>query len=154
MNCKMIFLAAGFMMMLAGCNENEVETKAAVAEQPAAVAAAPAADSMKKAKPASETIAKKISVIEWNAALEMQKNGAVFVDVRNPQELKDGMVQGSINIPLPEIKQRFAELPKDKDLLVYCRSGRRSEVATYFLMQQGYEKVHNVLGGFLAYPQK
>ena len=84
----------------------------------------------------------------------MNKNGALFVDVRNPPELNDGFVEGSVNIPLPELQHRYAELSKEKELLIYCRSGRRSEAATKFMMQQGYEHVHNVVGGYLAFPKK
>ncbi len=154
MKCKMIFMAVGAALLLSACNEQKVETKAeAKAEAPAAeVKAAPVA--APAPKPASAAIADKISMVDWKTALEKVKEGALFVDVRNPAELRDGFIQNSINIPLPELKTRFAELPKDKDLYIYCRSGRRSEVATHFLMQQGYEKVHNVLGGFMAYPHE
>jgi rhodanese-related sulfurtransferase len=48
----------------------------------------------------------------------------------------------------------MGELAKDKDLLIYCRSGRRSDAATRILMEQGYDRVYNVLGGYLAYPKK
>ncbi|MCF0221011.1 MAG: rhodanese-like domain-containing protein [Fibrobacter sp.] len=151
MKCKMIFLAVGAALLFSACNEHKVEAKADV--KPAAEVQAAPAEVKPAPKPASSAIAEKISMIEWKDALEMGAKGAVFVDVRNPNELRDGFVQGSINIPLPELKQRFAELPKDKDILVYCRSGRRSELATHFLMQQGYEKAHNILGGFMAYPR-
>jgi len=154
MNCKMILLAVGAALMLSACNEQKTETQTVTEGKAAPVQAAPVAEAKAAPKPASEAVAATISMIEWKDALEMGKKGAIFVDVRNPNELRDGFIQGSINIPLPELKQRFGELPKDKDLLVYCRSGRRSEVATHFLMTQGYEKAHNVLGGFLAYPHE
>lgn len=154
MNYKMILLAVGAALMLSACNEQKTEVKADATA--AEVKAAPVAEAKvaPAPKPASEAVAATISMIEWKDAIEMNKKGAVFIDVRNPNELRDGFVQGSINIPLPELKERFGELPKDKDLLIYCRSGRRSEVATHFLMTQGYEKAHNILGGFLAYPIK
>ena len=84
----------------------------------------------------------------------MYEAGAVYVDVRNPPELQDGFAPFAINIPLNELKRRMNELPKDKDLLVYCRSGRRSELATNALMKAGFDRAYNVLGGFLAYPKK
>jgi rhodanese-related sulfurtransferase len=84
----------------------------------------------------------------------MNAAGAVFVDVRNPPELNEGYAPNAVNIPLPELKQRMGELAKDKDLLIYCRSGRRSDAATRILMEQGYDRVYNVLGGYLAYPKK
>ena len=81
-----------------------------------------------------------------------KKSKAIFVDVRTPEEVAQGTVDGSLNIPLQQIQTRYSELPKDKDLLIFCRSGRRSQAASEFLTQQGYTKVYNVDGGFLAAP--
>ena len=84
----------------------------------------------------------------------MSKAGAMLIDVRTPAEVAEGMAPGAINIPLQEIQQRLAEFPKDKDLLIYCRSGKRSMAASNFLIENGYEKVFNVVGGFLAFPKQ
>ena len=99
------------------------------------------------ASPAYETIS-------WDKAIEMKKKNktALFVDVRTPGEVSQGTVAGSINIPLQQIQERFGELPKDKILLVFCRSGKRSQAASEFLTAQGYTKIYNVDGGFLAAP--
>lgn len=149
MNCKMIFAALGVAMILTGCNEQKVEAKveAAPAAKPAVAAPAPAP------APAAEAPAK-IENVDWAKAMEMNKAGAVFIDVRTPGEVAEGMVEGAVNIPLQEITHRLAEFPKDKDLLIYCRSGKRSMAASNFLVQNGYTRVFNVVGGFLAYPQK
>lgn len=95
------------------------------------------------------------TTISWEKAIEMSKDKkakAIFVDVRTPKEVAQGTVTGSLNIPLQQIQNRYAELPKDKNLLVFCRSGKRSRAASEFLAQQGYTKVYNVDGGFLAAP--
>ncbi|MBP5247450.1 MAG: rhodanese-like domain-containing protein [Fibrobacter sp.] len=95
------------------------------------------------------------ATISWDKAIEMSKDKkvkAIFVDVRTPEEVAQGTVAGSLNIPLQQIQTRYAELPKDKNLLVFCRSGRRSRAASEFLTQQGYTKVYNVDGGILAAP--
>lgn len=146
---KLMFLTIAAMFFAAGCEEKKAEP---VAEQPKPVAEQPAA----KAVPAPSSVAVKVGIqsVEWDKAIQMNAEGAIYVDVRNPSELSDGYAQNAVNIPLGEIKQRFGELPKDKDLLIYCRSGRRSEIATKFLMDQGYTRVYNVLGGYLAYPKK
>ena len=146
---KLMLFAVAAMFMVAGCEEKKPET---VAEQPKPATEQPAA----KPAPAPSSVAVKVGIqsIDWDKAIQMHEAGAVYVDVRNPSELTDGYAQNAVNIPLGEIKQRFGELPKDKDLLIYCRSGRRSEAATKFLMDQGYTRVYNVLGGFLAYPKK
>lgn len=91
--------------------------------------------------------------VDWNKALEMQKSGAFMIDVRTPEEVAQGMVPGAVNIPLQEIKHRLNEVPKDKILLVYCRSGKRSMAASQILIENGYTQVNNVVGGIMAFPQ-
>ena len=83
----------------------------------------------------------------------MQKAGGVLIDVRTPGEVAEGTAPGSINIPLQEAEQRLGEFPKDKDLLIFCRSGKRSMAVSNFLIQNGYERVFNVVGGFMAFPK-
>ncbi|MCR5378127.1 MAG: rhodanese-like domain-containing protein [Fibrobacter sp.] len=133
--------------MLAGCNEAKAEKKEAPAPQPAAAAPAPAP------APAPEAPKAQITNIDWAKALEMQQAGGVLIDVRTPGEVAEGTAPGSINIPLQEAEQRLAEFPKDKDLLIFCRSGKRSMAVSNFLIQNGYERVFNVVGGFLAFPK-
>lgn len=101
----------------------------------------------------SETIAKnEVTNISWEAAVGLQKEGALFLDVRNPQELTEGYVAGALTIPLPELPQRLSELPRDKKLMVYCRSGRRSENASNMLAANGFSHVYNIEGGFMSAP--
>jgi rhodanese-related sulfurtransferase len=69
-----------------------------------------------------------------------------LLDVRNPPELAVEGVPGAVNIPLPELRSRLGELPKDKEILIFCRSGQRAYYATRLLMQRGY-KVRNIAGG-------
>ncbi|MDD5941919.1 rhodanese-like domain-containing protein [Fibrobacter sp.] len=145
---KLMLIAVSALFMMAGCEENKSEKAADVKT------AAPAV--VNQTVSATQQVAEQnaIKSIDWNKALEMNAAGAVFVDVRNPPELNEGYAPNAVNIPLPELKQRVGELPKDKDLLIYCRSGRRSEAATRILMEQGYDRVYNVLGGYLAFPKK
>lgn len=149
---KMMLLAVSALLLCAGCEEKKTEQ---VAEQPKPVAEQPAVVAQKAAPAPSEAAVRNgIKSIDWEQAIKMYEAGAVYVDVRNPPELQDGFAPFAINIPLNELKQRMNELPKDKDLLVYCRSGRRSELATNALMKAGFDRAYNVLGGFLAYPKK
>ncbi|MBR2469743.1 MAG: rhodanese-like domain-containing protein [Fibrobacter sp.] len=152
----MIGLAFCTAFLVAGCNETPKQETATVEKKaPAAVAAvAPATPAQSvEAAPAAEAPKATITDIDWNKALEMSKAGAVLIDVRTPAEVAEGMVPGAINIPLQEIEQRLSEFPKDKDLLIYCRSGKRSMAASNFLIENGYDKVFNVVGGFLAFPK-
>ena len=147
---RIMMIAVASMFIFAGCEEK----KEAAVEQakPAPVAELPAA----KPAPAPSEVAVRAGVqsVDWDKAIEMNANGAIYVDVRNAPELNEGFAPHAFNLPLTELKQRIGELPKDKDLLIYCRSGRRSEAATKYLMDQGYTRVYNVIGGFNAYPKK
>jgi rhodanese-related sulfurtransferase len=68
---------------------------------------------------------------------------AARVDVRSAAEFASGNAPGSINIPLNELPSRLAELPKDRDVVVFCASGSRSGMAKMMLKSKGYKKVHN-----------
>ena len=141
-----LFCAA---LMLVACNEANVEKKAAPEAQPAAAAPAPAPAQAQ----APEAPTAQMTNIDWAKALEMQQAGALLIDVRTPGEVAEGTAPGSINIPLQEAGNRLAEFPKDKDLLIFCRSGKRSLAVSNILIQNGYERVFNVVGGFLAFPK-
>ena len=83
-----------------------------------------------------------------------QREGAVLLDVRTPQEYRDGFIPGSKNVPLQTI-DKVTSIVENKDtaLFVYCHSGARSRQATAMLQQMGYTKVQN-LGGIAAYQGK
>ena len=82
--------------------------------------------------------------------------GALMVDVRELNEVAQVAfdVPGVVLMPLSELEQRFAELPRDRDLVLVCQVGERSLKATYFLMYQGYERVANMEGGLVKWVRK
>lgn len=82
--------------------------------------------------------------------------GALMVDVRELSEVAQLAfdVPGVLLMPLSELEQRFAELPRDRDLVLVCQVGERSLKATYFLMYQGYERVANMEGGLSKWARK
>jgi len=82
-------------------------------------------------------------------SLPLWAGEAYWIDVRSQNEYAAGHVEGAINIPHTEIAARIAEVSEDKDkqLYLYCRSGRRSGLATDTLQQMGYSNAIN-LGGF------
>ena len=148
---KLMMIAVASMFIFAGCEEKKAET----AVEQAKPVEQPAQPEAKKAPAPSEVAVRAgVQSVDWDKAIEMNANGAIYVDVRNAPELNEGFAPHALNIPLNELKERIGELPKDKDLLIYCRSGRRSEAATKYLMDQGYTRVYNVIGGFLAFPKK
>jgi NADPH-dependent 2,4-dienoyl-CoA reductase/sulfur reductase-like enzyme/rhodanese-related sulfurtransferase len=73
----------------------------------------------------------------------------VILDVREPFELAVEDVEGAINIPLGQLRDRLDELPRDRTIYVFCRSGQRSYYATRVLIQNGFE-VKNMSGGMLS----
>ena len=75
--------------------------------------------------------------------------GAYLLDVRQPAELVLESVPGAVNIPLPQLRARLGELPKDRKILVFCRSGQRGHYATRILLQNGF-KASNLAGGMLT----
>jgi sulfur-carrier protein adenylyltransferase/sulfurtransferase len=90
-----------------------------------------------------------ISVQELSEVLEKDP-GAILIDVREEDEFNDVNLSG-ILIPMSEIEERFAEIPKEGTVYVYCRSGRRSRTAIEFLKSKGYNNLFNVTGGILAW---
>lgn len=82
--------------------------------------------------------------------------GALLVDVRERSEIARLAfdVPETVVMPLSEFEQRFAELPRDRQLVMVCQTGARSLKATYFLMYQGYEQVANMEGGIFKWASK
>ena len=91
-----------------------------------------------------------------NQGVQEYKNaaGAVLLDVRTPQEYREGHIPGSQNVPLQQL-DNVEEVTENKDtvLYVYCRSGARSRQAVSLLQAMGYTNVRNI-GGIAAYSGK
>lgn len=83
-------------------------------------------------------------------------NGAILVDVREVDEVAQLAfdVPNIINLPLSVFEEYFAELPKDKELVMVCKSGVRSLRAAGFLVNHGYENVVNMKHGIIRWAQK
>jgi NADPH-dependent 2,4-dienoyl-CoA reductase/sulfur reductase-like enzyme/rhodanese-related sulfurtransferase len=75
--------------------------------------------------------------------------GGFLLDVRNPPELAVEHVAGVVNIPLPDLRARLGELPRDREIHVICRSAQRAYYATRILLQNGF-KARNISGGMLS----
>jgi rhodanese-related sulfurtransferase len=92
-----------------------------------------------------------IPAIDIHEAKKRVDNGALLVDVREQHEFDDVRIPGSILMPLSTFQQHFEELPKDKEIVMQCRSGARSGQTTEFLLNNGYTDVVNMAGGILAW---
>lgn len=88
-------------------------------------------------------------------AIEAVKTGSVFFDVREEHEIIELAydIANKTEIPLGEIQIRLSEFPKDKNIIVGCRSGKRSMQACLFLKMSGYQNVKNLQGGILAWSE-
>lgn len=103
----------------------------------------------------SKIVVKEICPTE---AQEWVKNGALLVDVREKDEVAELSydVPNIINIPLSEFENRYNEIPRDKDVVMVCRSGGRSLRAAGFLISHGYdnERVVNMQHGIIRWVEK
>jgi NADPH-dependent 2,4-dienoyl-CoA reductase/sulfur reductase-like enzyme/rhodanese-related sulfurtransferase len=93
---------------------------------------------------AADVLRNDMPIAHWN-----ESEGAFLLDVRQPVELVVESVSGAVNIPLPELRSRLGELPKDREILVICRSAQRAYYATRILLQNGF-KARNLSGGTLS----
>jgi hydroxyacylglutathione hydrolase len=92
-----------------------------------------------------------ISVQEFSELLEPEKNHVAVVDVREPGEIEAGAIENSIRIPLGQLLARTGELDREKLLVVHCKGGYRSSIATSILRRAGFREVVNLTGGFDAW---
>ena len=74
-------------------------------------------------------------------ARKMVDEGAQLIDVRADHEWDAGRISGAKHVPLPELPQRLDEIEKDRPVVVYCRGGNRSSMATDALTEAGYDAV-------------
>jgi hydroxyacylglutathione hydrolase len=91
-----------------------------------------------------------ISVTELAADIKAGRDLQV-IDVREPDEWHSGHIPGAMHIPLGELGRRMTELDYHRPLVVVCRSGNRSTIATSVLLQAGRTDVHNLDGGMLGW---
>jgi len=102
-----------------------------------------------KARPDLVRRMAKVSPYEW-LRLEGTPSAPFVVDVRSGAEHAAGHLDGDVNIPLPELRARASELPRDRDLLVYCETGYRSSIAVSALVREGFDRAADLVGGWVA----
>ena len=90
-----------------------------------------------------------VTSVTYDQAIAMED--ALFLDVRKNEEFKEGSIPHSIHVPLDELRQRIQELPRDRHLILTCRTGIRSYAAYRILKQSGFEQLSNLSGGYITY---
>jgi CoA-disulfide reductase len=91
------------------------------------------------------------SVFHWHEIASLDMGKTLLVDVRTQMECGLGTIEGAVNIPVDELRERLAELPKDKALYIFCQVGLRGYVACRLLKQKGFKTVSNLSGGYKTY---
>src|SRR5436190_12877007 len=92
-----------------------------------------------------------ISVQEFTDLLGQEKDNMAILDVREQAEVNGGAMDNSVRIPLGQLQDRTAELDRSKLLVVHCKSGYRSSIATSILRRAGFRDIANLTGGFDAW---
>jgi len=96
---------------------------------------------------AANALAGDMPLADW---AQLGSTEALIVDVREPQEYAAGHIPNAVNLPLSQLRQRFTELPGDREIWLTCGVGQRAYYAARFLAQHGYHP-RNLSGGFTTY---
>lgn len=98
---------------------------------------------------ASNVLRGDVELASWE---DIGHTSALILDVRETAETTSGRVPGAVSIPLSQLRSRAEELPRDREIWIYCAAGQRSYYANRFLAQKGF-RVRNLPGGFKTYGQ-
>jgi rhodanese-related sulfurtransferase len=79
------------------------------------------------------------------------KDAIQVVDIRTEAEVSRGVIDGAIHIPMHLLPVKAQDLPQDKPVVLYCHSGARSAQACAFMASKGFNNMHNLTGGILAW---
>jgi len=128
----------GVVLSIGACSS--AQPAAAAASQPAAVAVA---------QPKIDT---KIAPADYQTTFGANADH-MLLDVRTPQEFASGHIAGAVNISVDELAKRLSEVPQDKPVVIYCRSGNRSNQAAQILDRAGYTQIYD-MGGIIDWVQQ
>ena len=95
---------------------------------------------------------RKYQVVDTNGAVSlMDDDELIIIDVREEKERKAGFLSNDLNIPMGQVKAKMDSLDKSKNILVYCKSGTRSDRIADILSKNDVQKVSSLKGGFNAW---
>ena len=95
---------------------------------------------------------RKYQVVDTNGAVSlMDDDELLIIDVREEKERKAGFLSNDLNIPMGQVKAKMDTLDKSKNILVYCKSGTRSDRIADILSKNDFQKVSSLKGGFTAW---
>lgn len=100
---------------------------------------------------AENILKKRVNIIQWREIEKLDPENSVVIDNRTTGEFEMSHIEGAINIPIDELRNRMTEIPKDKKIILYCAVGLRGYLASRILLQNGYTEVYNLSGGYKTY---
>lgn len=100
---------------------------------------------------AENIISQRMPIIQWYEIATIRE--VQLIDVRTKAENERGAIQNAINISVDDLRNRLSELDKNKPIIVYCQVGIRGYIAQQILLQNGFENVRNLSGGYYLYHQ-
>lgn len=107
--------------------------------------------SLFKLTPAGPSAATDLSQEEFKDRQADQNDEFFLIDCRTQQEFNSGHIKNAYNISHNEAPSRLAEIPRDKDLIIYCRTGRRVSMLVKFLASQDYTQLYHLDGDMSAW---
>ena len=93
----------------------------------------------------------KVKLIHWRDIQNLDPEKDLLLDVRTSEEFSLSHIEGAVHIPVDSLRERLNELPKNKNIVIYCAVGLRGYLASRILTQNGFEKVLNLSGGYKTY---
>jgi len=100
---------------------------------------------------AENVITGRSRILHWHEMDGLDRSRTLLLDVRTPEEYALGSIEGAVNIPHTDIRDRIDEIPRDRRIVVFCGVGLRGYVAERILSQRGFSDVANLTGGLKTY---
>ncbi len=100
---------------------------------------------------ANNIIIGKMTALYWREMREANRGEVQIIDVRTKEEFELGHIEGAVNIPVDDLRERLAEVDNDKPKYIYCAVGLRGYLASNILLANGFKNVLNLIGGYKLY---
>ncbi len=100
---------------------------------------------------ANNIIIGKMKPLYWREMRDADLSQVQILDVRTQAEFELGHIQGAVNIPVDELRERLSEVDKQKKVYIYCAVGLRGYLSSNILRANGFEEVYNLIGGYTLY---
>ena len=94
---------------------------------------------------------KKYEVVDTNGAVTLMDDDLIILDVREEKERSAGFIDSDLNIPMGQVKNKLDSFDKSKKILIYCKSGTRSDRIADLLCKNEFQNVYSLKGGFNAW---